>query len=114
MLNQPNQIAFFDGFSTTPVMPLLTILSDDEQKRFETPPIFTGEERKYFFTLPKWAEEVATPEGKQRIELLHQIKYSSMAVWQHINMLGEYDWSGERVNKVTQFQLSKILALNIS
>jgi Tn3 transposase DDE domain len=61
------------------------------------------------------SEKVAnTPEGKQRDELLHQIKHSSMAVWQHINMLGEYDFSDERVSKVTQFQLSKILGLNIS
>jgi TnpA family transposase len=54
-----------------------------------------------------------TPEGKQRDELLNQIKYSSMAVWQHINMLGEYDWSDERINKVTQFHLPKILALKV-
>lgn len=54
-----------------------------------------------------------TPEGKQQDELLNQIKHSSMAVWQHINMLGEYDWSDERVNKVTQFQLPKILALKV-
>ena len=61
------------------------------------------------------SEKVATTsEGKQRDELLNQIKYSSMAVWEHINMLGEYDWSDERVNRVTQFQLSKILALTIS
>jgi hypothetical protein len=42
-----------------------------------------------------------TPEGKQRDELLHQIKYSSMASWEHINMLGEYDYSDERVNNIT-------------
>jgi hypothetical protein len=36
-----------------------------------------------------------------------------MAVWQHINMLGEYDFSDERVNKVTQFHLPKILALKV-
>ena len=36
-----------------------------------------------------------------------------MAVWQHINMLGEYDFSDERVNKVTQFHLPKILTLKV-
>jgi len=60
------------------------------------------------------SEKVAdTPEGKQRDELLQQIKSSSMTVWQHINMLGEYDFSDERVNKVTQFHLPKILALKV-
>jgi hypothetical protein len=29
-------------------MTLLNILSDDEKLQFETPPLFTGEERKYF------------------------------------------------------------------
>ncbi len=55
-----------------------------------------------------------TPEGKQKEELLRQIKYSSMASWEHINMLGEYDYSDERVNAITQFNLPKILAINIS
>src|SRR5260370_15905324 len=49
-------------------MPLLTILSEDEKQQFETPPLFTGEERKYFLTLPKWAEEIVrtlrTPASK--------------------------------------------------
>jgi TnpA family transposase len=61
------------------------------------------------------SEKVAdTSEGKQRDELLHQIKYSSMASWQHINLIGEYDFSDERVNTVTQFSLSRILALQVS
>jgi TnpA family transposase len=61
------------------------------------------------------SEKVAdTLEGKQRDELLHQIKYSSMASWQHINLIGEYDFSDERVNTVTQFSLSRILALQVS
>ena len=54
-----------------------------------------------------------TPEGKQRDELLHQIKYSSMASWEHINMLGEYDFSEERVNNITQFHLPKIMDLKV-
>jgi TnpA family transposase len=54
-----------------------------------------------------------TPEGKQREELLHQIKYSSMASWEHVNMLGEYDYSDERVNNITQFHLPKIMDLKV-
>jgi TnpA family transposase len=52
-------------------------------------------------------------EGKQREELFNQIRHSSMASWQHINMLGEYDYSDERVNNTTQFHLPKILALKV-
>jgi hypothetical protein len=37
-----------------------------------------------------------------------------MASWQHINLIGEYDFSDERVNTVTQFSLSSILALQVS
>jgi hypothetical protein len=36
-----------------------------------------------------------------------------MAAWQHINMLGEYDFSDERVNTITQFHLPKILGLRM-
>jgi TnpA family transposase len=54
-----------------------------------------------------------TPEGKPREELLHQIKYSSMASWEHINMLGEYDYSDERVNNITKFHLPKIMDLKV-
>lgn len=54
-----------------------------------------------------------TPAGKQRDELLHQIKYSSMAVWQHINMQGEFDFSDENMNKTFPFSLPKILDLQV-
>jgi hypothetical protein len=36
-----------------------------------------------------------------------------MAVWHHIHMDGEYDFSDERVNTITPFHLSKILGLKI-
>jgi Domain of unknown function (DUF4158) len=41
-------------------MPLLTLLQDDEKQAFETPPVFTAEERKHSFTLPNWAQEIVT------------------------------------------------------
>lgn len=40
-------------------MPRMNILSKSEQEKFNTPPIFTGYERKQFFTLTKPLEEVA-------------------------------------------------------
>ena len=55
-----------------------------------------------------------TPEEKQREALLSQIKRSSMAAWHHIYMDGEYDFSDERVNTITKFQLSKILGLRFA
>jgi hypothetical protein len=36
-----------------------------------------------------------------------------MAIWYHIHMDGEYDFSDERVNTITPFHLSKILGLKI-
>jgi hypothetical protein len=56
---------------------------------------------------------IATPEGKQREALLRRLKRSSMAIWYHIHMDGEYDFSDERVNTITPFHLSKILGLKI-
>ena len=44
---------------------------------------------------------------------MHQIKYFSMASWEHINMLGEYDYPDERVNNITQFHLPKIMDLKV-
>ena len=47
------------------------------------------------------------------IRIVNLIKYSSVASWEHINMLGEYDYSDERVNTITQFHLPKILELQV-
>jgi hypothetical protein len=59
------------------------------------------------------AKSLDTPEGKQREALLRRLKRSSMAIWYHIHMDGEYDFSDERVNTITPFHLSKILGLKI-
>jgi hypothetical protein len=46
----------------------LIILSEEEIQAFESPPRFTYEERKHFFTLPEWAKplfaRLATPTSK--------------------------------------------------
>src|SRR5271166_2664899 len=39
-------------------MTILAILSTEEIRLFEQPPLFTADERKHFFSLPKWAEEI--------------------------------------------------------
>ena len=38
----------------------LKILSPKEIKTFDSPPEFSGEERKRFFYLPQWAEEIVS------------------------------------------------------
>ena len=55
----------------------------------------------------------ATPAGRERDGLLLQIRHSSMACREHVNMLGEYDFSDERVNTITGFDFPKILALEV-
>ena len=55
-----------------------------------------------------------TPEGKQREALIKRLQRSSMAVWHHIHMDGEYDFSDEKINTITPFRLSKILGLKFN
>jgi hypothetical protein len=60
------------------------------------------------------SEKVAdTREGEKRDELLAHIRHTSMACWEHINLLGEYDFSDERVNTITRFDITKILGLEM-
>src|SRR5215213_7918755 len=58
-------------------MTLLNILSDDEQIQFDSPPLFTGENRKHFFSLPKWAEETvqALRTPKSKVGFILQLGY---------------------------------------
>jgi len=39
-------------------MPHLKIFNNNDIKAFNSPPIFNGEERKKFFYLPKWANNL--------------------------------------------------------
>jgi hypothetical protein len=41
------------------------------------------------------------------------MKKSSIITWRHIDLLGEYDFSDERLNTITPFQLPKILELKV-
>jgi hypothetical protein len=54
-----------------------------------------------------------TPEDK-RPELLKQIGKSSIICWQHVNLLGEFDLSEQKLQGATQFQLPKILGLKVT
>ncbi len=46
-------------------------------------------------------------------ELIAQMKKSSIITWHHVNLLGEYDFSDEKLSTVTPFQLPKILELKV-
>ena len=44
---------------------------------------------------------------------IYNHRHTSMACWEHINLLGEYDFSDERVNTITRFDIPKILGLEM-
>jgi Domain of unknown function (DUF4158) len=56
------------GFFDTVIMALISILTTEEKKRFETPPVLSSQERKRYFRFPsgvlKIAEELRTPTTK--------------------------------------------------
>ena len=56
------------GFFGTVIMALISILTTEEKKRFESPPVFSSHERKRYFRFPteiiKVAEELRTPTTK--------------------------------------------------
>ena len=58
-------------------MPLLTILQNDDIAKFEQPPVFTAEERKHFFALPKWTEKIVAtlPKPTSKIGFILQLGY---------------------------------------
>ena len=45
--------------------------------------------------------------------MIIHMKKSSIITWHHINLLGEYDFSDEKMNTITPFQLPKILDLKV-
>jgi hypothetical protein len=61
------------------------------------------------------SEKVAnTATGEQREQLLIQIKNSSVVIWQHINLHGEFDFSDEKLKDATTFHLPKIKELKVA
>lgn len=59
------------------------------------------------------SQKLADATKEQQDEMIRQIKKSSIIVWHHINFLGEYDFSDEKLSTITPFQLPKILALQV-
>ncbi len=64
----------------------------------------------YLYLSQKIAE---TPEGKQREDLLAQIKDSSVVTWHHVNLHGEFDFSEEKLKGAIIFHITKIIELKV-
>jgi TnpA family transposase len=59
------------------------------------------------------SEKLTMLPEKERAALLTQIKNSSIVIWHHINLLGEYDFSDERLDSSMKFHIPKILELKL-
>jgi TnpA family transposase len=59
------------------------------------------------------SQKLADKTEVERKEMIAQLKKSSIITWHHINLLGEYDFSDEKLNIITHFQLPKILELKV-
>ena len=59
------------------------------------------------------SQKLADATESERKEMIAQIKRSSIITWHHINLLGEYDFSDEKLNTITPFQLPKNLELKM-
>jgi TnpA family transposase len=60
------------------------------------------------------SEIIANMPEEKRSELYEQIRRSSIVYWQHINLLGEFDFSDEKLKNAIHFSLPKILELKVT
>jgi hypothetical protein len=59
------------------------------------------------------SQKLADATKPERDAMIALMKKSSIVTWRHINLLGEYDYSDEKLNTITPFQLAKILELKL-
>ena len=59
------------------------------------------------------SQKLADTTQVERSAMIALMKKSSVITWRHINLLGEYDYSDEKLNTITPFQLPKILELKV-
>jgi hypothetical protein len=59
------------------------------------------------------SQKLADAPEAERKEMIAQMKKSSIITWHHINLLGEYDFSDEKLNTIIPFQPPKILELKV-
>jgi hypothetical protein len=58
-------------------------------------------------------QKLADATQSERSAMVALMKKSSIVTWRHINLLREHDFSDERLNTITLFQLPKILELEV-
>lgn len=54
------------------------------------------------------------PDETRRAQLVESVRNGSVVCWQHVNMLGEYDFSDDKLRDSVGFQLPKILSLKVA
>ena len=65
----------------------------------------------YLYLSQRLAQET---EEERREALLAALKQGSIVIWHHLNLHGEYDFSEEKLQDSVGFNLSKILAIDVS
>lgn len=74
-------------------MPRMNILNTVEQEAFQSAPVFNSFQRKQYFDFPQAIQQAAA----SREAFLDAVAHGSAISWQHINLLGEYDFSDEKL-----------------
>src|SRR3981081_337980 len=92
-------------------MSRMKILHAVEQEQFESPPVFNSVQRKQYFDfsseLLTLAQDLQTPTNQvcflvscgyfKAAKRFFPNRRGSVVSWQHINLLGEYDFSDEKL-----------------
>ena len=90
-------------------MPRMNILNTVEREAFNSPPVFSSFQRKQYFNFPstpirRWPPQ-SGPSGPSMVSgpstcreaFLDAVAHGSAVAWQHLDLLGEYDFSDEKL-----------------
>jgi hypothetical protein len=80
-------------------VPRMNILNTVEQEAFESAPVFNSFQRKHYFDFPQ---------ATRREALLDAVAHGSAVAWRHLNLLGEYDFSEEKLRDSVGIRLPKL------
>ena len=108
-------------------MPRMNILNTVEQEAFDSAPVFNSSQRKHYFDFPQAIQQAAaslrTPANQlcfllsggyfkasiaDREAFLDAVAHGSAAAWRHFNLLGEYDFSEEKLRDSVGIRLPKL------
>ena len=76
-------------------MPRMNVLNTVEREAFDSPPVFNSFQRKQYFDFPS--------------KFLDAVAHGSAAAWRHFNLLGEYDFSEEKLRDSMGIRLPKLM-----